>query len=396
MRIYFDGLSRIPTVSIGSQALIIGSMQIIKDFLGDVEFVLLSSHPELENAYLSKEPYKFKLIRRRESQLGTIKDIRNIMKEVDLVVSALGDGFVASTTSPSRLFLKTAFFKRPAILFPSSIGPFPHGLKMFLAKRGLKKYDFIMARDSITFESLKKIGFKNTDLVPDSAFILEPANKERINEICKRENISLNKQYIGLNISQLLNCWYKEKLGVNYPELMAELVSYLNQNFNSNILLIPHQIYPGFFKCDNSALTSANGDDRVAIKEMVKYLPDKEIFTPILDEYSAREYKGLIGKCEIFIGGRMHSVIGALSMGVPTIIIQYSHKAPGMMETLGLSSYVWDYKSSIDVLKSLVGELWAERQTIRSKIKNVMTDYKKDALRAGEILVNIIKQYKLR
>ncbi len=101
MKIFLDALSKGPTVSIGTQALIIGSMEILSKHIKNAEFVMLSRYPDLENAYLSKEPYKVELVNRGDSQLGAILDIKKIINRVDCVVSAWGDGYI--TTPPHKI-----------------------------------------------------------------------------------------------------------------------------------------------------------------------------------------------------------------------------------------------------------------------------------------------------
>ena len=48
MKIFVDALSRIPTVSIGTQALIIGCLQILHRRFPEASFVLLSGRPAQE------------------------------------------------------------------------------------------------------------------------------------------------------------------------------------------------------------------------------------------------------------------------------------------------------------------------------------------------------------
>jgi colanic acid/amylovoran biosynthesis protein len=358
---------------------------------------MLSRYPIVDETYCKEEPYKFKIIKRGASQLSTIKAVISIVKEVDVVVSPWGDGYI--TTPPHNLLKKSFFLKssrKPVILFPSSLGPFSGRLKRYLAKKGLERFDRIMARDTVTYKYLNELGFKNVYLIPDTAFILEPAHKNRVFKILHKEGTPENCQFIGLNVSQLLNYLYKEGLGVDYPKFMADLTIYLNNRFNRHILLIPHQIYRNCYGFNNKQLKSYDGDDRFAIRETMKYVQNKEIVTPICGEYNAREYKGIISQCEIFIGARMHSVIAAVSSGVPSVIIQYSHKAQGLMNLVGLSQYVWDYKASKKELFKLIETVWNLRRTLRIDIQSKMVNIKSEAWRAGEILKEVLIEYNIR
>jgi colanic acid/amylovoran biosynthesis protein len=393
MRVYLDALSHSPAVSIGTQSFIIGSMQIIAKCFNNTEFVMLSSFPELEKNYLDKEPYNVKIVKRSNSQLGTIRQILSVTKEVDFVVSAWGDGYI--TTPSHKLINKTFILKlrgKPLILFPSSLGPFQGKLKSYISKKGLSKFDKIMARDTVTFRFFKGLGLKNIYLIPDTAFILDPADENSIQEIFLKENVkNVDNSMIGLNVSQLLNCLFKDKLGLNYAKFISEIVIYLHGNFKKHILLVPHQIYPVCLNYMRSkSQMSYDGDDRCAIMEVMEYIRDKEIATPLKGEYSAREYKGIINKCEIFIGGRMHSIIAAISLGIPSVIMQYSHKAQGVMDMLGMEEYVWDIKSTKEELLSKINKAWYSRDVLRNDLKYRVVKIKDEVWKAGDLLKETI------
>lgn len=392
MKIFLDALSRIPTVSIGTQALILGSMQIIKKFYNNVQFVMLSAFPEVEKTYCYGEGrYDVKIVKRSRFQLGTLFNIRSILKNVDAVVSSWGDGYI--TVPPYKIFQKTMFLKtknKPLILFTSSIGPFTDGVKQYFAKKGLEKFDKLTVRDTVTFSYLEKLGIENIVMIPDTAFVLEPAGKIRIKQILTKENVTRNRKYLGVNISILLMHRFKNILNLDYSMFMAEIIEYLSQKYKTHILLIPHQIYPNCLKTSEKILSSYDGDDRYAIKEVMKKIKDKSVVSPIMGEYGPNEYKGVISNCDFFIGGRMHSVIGAISEGVPSVIMQYSHKAFGVMDMIGLKQYVWDIKSPKEDLIKTINTAWHLRETLRTDIKNRMLNIKKEAYKAGEALVNAL------
>ena len=54
----------------------------------------------------------------------------------------------------------------------------------------------------------------------------------------------------------------------------------------------------------------------------------------------------------------MHSAIGAVSSGVPSVLIQYSHKASGVMELVGLRDFVWDFKAPREQLLEMIEHTW--------------------------------------
>lgn len=387
MKIFLDALSQRPTISIGTQALIIGSLEIISRCFSGAEFLMLSSFPEIEKSYLADEPFKVKLVQRSRSQLGAIADVLAVTKEADLVVSAWGDGYI--TTPPHKILHKCLFLKywrKPLVLFPSSIGPFKGNLKRALAVLGLRKFDCLMARDTVTYNYLSDLGLHHAHLVPDTAFILEPTAKDKVDSLLRQEGIPAESSFIGLNISQLLNQLAVRKQDIDYVVFMAELARYLADRYARRVLLIPHQILPASFREAREDYRTYQGDDRIAIKAIMDLLGDYPKVTPLLGEYTSRELKGIIGRCEIFVGGRMHSVIAALSQGIPSVLIQYSHKAIGVMDTLDLRDYVWDISAPPDQLFTLADRTWQNKSRLRQKLLTDMVEVKKKVGLAGELL----------
>lgn len=364
MKIFLDALSRKPTVSAGTIAYIISDMQIISGKYPECEFIMLSVDPEVDNMYLSKLPYKVNLIKRSKTELGTIFQIRKILKQVDVVVSSWGDAYVS--LPPYFLFKKAFFLKKskvPLILFPSSIGPFNGGIKDYIAIRGLKKFDVITVRDIITYEYLQKYDLNSLKLVHDAAFVLKPESETKVNEIIKEVGLH-GKNFIGINISILLYHLFKDD-NKNYIQTMIDFIQWLRNELMMPILLIPHQIFPEAYEYSQEKYESRGGDDRHAIDIVLNKLKDQNNIYHLSKYYTPSELKGVIGTCEIFIGGRMHSIIASISQCVPSLILEYSHKASGMMKMLKMEDYVWPISGDLQSLQAKISKLWDEKEKIR-------------------------------
>jgi colanic acid/amylovoran biosynthesis protein len=61
-----------------------------------------------------------------------------------------------------------------------------------------------------------------------------------------------------------------------------------------------------------------------------------------MHDYDQHEIKAVIGRCDFFIGSRMHSCIAALSQGIPTIGVAYSKKFEGVFDSIGMRNWVID------------------------------------------------------
>lgn len=389
MKIFLDALSRVPTVSVGTQALILGSMHIIKRRFPDAEFVMLSAAPAVERSYLDGTPFQVRLVQRSPGQIGTMRQIRQIVCEVDAVVSAWGDGY--STFPPHLIFRKTLVLKRrhkPLVLFTASIGPFQEGWRGAMARWGLAVFDRLTVRDMNTCRYMKALGLPDVRPLPDTAFAMPPSSAARIQEVLRLEQIPAGAPLIGVNLSILLH----HKMGQAYTDLILRLIQHLrNTAAGAHIVLIPHQFYPvAYTGADKQMRDGRDGDDRVVIERIYSALPDPKRVTAVRGEYSPEDYKGLISRCEMFIGGRMHSVVAALSTCVPSVIMEYSHKAGGVMEMLGLEDTVWNIHNDPQQLLEKVSAVWGSRQERRARLLATMPAINEQAYATGDVLAEVL------
>ncbi|VFQ46552.1 polysaccharide pyruvyl transferase family protein [Desulfoluna butyratoxydans] len=372
MKIFLDCLASSSCISIGTNAFIISDIELLNEKYPKCEIVLFSSDPEVDKLQFGYLPYKISYIQRSKSQIVAMLQIRRIVSQVDVVVSAWGDGYI--TVPPYKLLRKTIFLKRqgvPLILFTSSIGPFNGGFKDKLALLGLKKFDAITVRDQNTFEYLKPHGLNRLRLVHDTAFVLEPCSDYRRDELLRQSGLEGGEKFIGLNVSVLMYNLYKER-GQDYISLMIEYIEWILNNFEIPIVLIPHQLYPKKMSYTIDEYQSKDGDDRFPIELILSKINKTDRLFALEQEVTPQEVKGVIGKSELFIGSRMHSVIAAISLSVPSLVMQYSHKSEGMMRFLRMPEYVWDINKDFEDLTRRTSALWRDRQIVRAKLNEIM------------------------
>jgi len=388
VKIFVDALSRIPTVSIGTQALIIGCLQILHRRFPGAGFVLLSGRPAQERHYLDALGLDIEYVPRAASQWTAWRQLRGILRRVDAVASAWGDGYVGQPAW--RLLKKALFLKRrgvPLVLVTASLGPFKPGLDAWCARRGLGLFDVLTVRDLNSLRHVQGLGLRSAQCLPDTAFVLEPAPDGAVDALLRREGIPADVPWVGINASILLHHRFPALHGRAYADVMAELVAHVRRTTQRPVLLIPHQIYPADFAgLTPDVRRSFDGDDRIAADWILERLADRTGTYVLRGDYSPAEYKGVLKRCELFIGGRMHAVIGAVSTHVPSVILQYSHKASGVMEMLELEPWAWDVRAPAAELFALVERAWAERHRLRARLAERSGRDVEAAYRLGDVV----------
>lgn len=240
----------------------------------------------------------------------------------------------------------------------------------------LKKFDIIIARESLTEAMLKnKLQLTNVYCYPDPAFIVEP-------EYLQMGSMDEEKAYIGINLSNFVSGDVGETS--LFRQNVYKLLDYILNETNMNVILIPHVFWKG-------------QDDRIICNEIERKYNSSRINVLNTYEYNYCQIRYVIGKCKFFIGARTHAVISAYSMCVPTIALGYSVKSIGIANDLGLpSELVVDYRKLSDeneILNALIYMIENETE-IRKHLEKVIPNYSKKSYEAKKILINKIEMRK--
>lgn len=233
------------------------------------------------------------------------------------------------------------------VLLPQTYGPFNGFLSKVLARTILARAAKIYSRDLQSLEQIRNLmGNKKMrttpQLCPDVAFVLNGIRPktEQINKIEKMK--AEGQTLIGLNISGLLyNGGYTRNnmfgLQCDYPSVIKKIIFKFIALGNYYILLVPHVIPPKMpVENDLDACRSVYQDLSAEVQNKVLVLDG---------DYDQNEIKYLIGRCDFFMGARMHATIAALSQCIPAVGMAYSKKFFGVYETVGMSDYVLDMRN---------------------------------------------------
>ena len=248
----------------------------------------------------------------------------------------------------------------------------PDLLNDCVIREDIAGFDLITARESISYEALKKIN-KNTYLVSDPAFALD------------RIDLPLpagwvNGNMIGINASPLIIS--SSSNGRLILEAYERLILQIFKSTDCAIALIPHVVWK-------------QNDDR----EILKLLYDKFKDTGrilFLNDHNCMELKGFIARCRMFIGARTHATIAAYSNSVPTLVLGYSVKSRGIARDIfGTEEhYVIPVQNISDANALANGFIWLleNEKSVRDHLQRVIPQYITRAAKAGLLLESIRKK----
>lgn len=263
-----------------------------------------------------------------------------------LVISGGGDSFsdiygLQRMVFGSLMSISAILMGKKLVLLPQTYGPYEHSLSRIIARCIIKNSSVIMARDQMSVDFIKKDLLKNKKgynvrFCPDVAFVLDSIAPQAVSIIPPLER----NEYIGLNVSGLLyNGGYSRDnmfgLCFDYKIMIYKLIINILEATKYDLVLVPHVFSDGIESDYNACLD---------IHKMVSEIYPERVHV-VCGDYDQSQIKSIVGKCEFFIGSRMHACIAAVSQNVPSIGIAYSQKFFGVFDSVGLGSFTIDGRS---------------------------------------------------
>lgn len=247
----------------------------------------------------------------------------------------------------------------------------PESLKRQDLVQDMLSYEAIFARESITYEALKKVGVKNLYLYPDSAFTL-------VTKYLPLPEGFQEKNTVGINISPMI-VDNETAPGITMKNYKA-LIRYILDNTDMSVALIPHVVWE-------------RNDDRKTIEELYHFFKEEKRVVKF-EDCSCEELKGYIARCRFFIGARTHATIAAYSSMIPTLVVGYSVKAKGIaMDLFGTHEKYVEPVQNLETGEQLLAAfqwLYDEEDKIKEKLAKVMPGYIEKAKEAGDKLQEIL------
>jgi len=241
--------------------------------------------------------------------------------------------------------------------FYSEFGGYPNDMHEWV--ECLNSFNSVSVRGPLSANVLSRYGYKSALITGDP--VLSLALDEL--PLAKRNNV------IGINFGTTRNgscLWGKSDTAVS--EFILKLVNILLEKKHQIIL------FPVWEK------------DIIAAQNLAKKTSRRvTIWQHSLD---MRDYMKAVEEVDVFIGEKLHSVIGALCMYKPSIMLAYQPKCIDFMMSVGLHDYtIKTDELSIDKVLFLVDTLRERYDQHRTNLFEQILDLKKrQAIEASKII----------
>lgn len=298
-------------------------------------------------------------------------DLISKAKKGDIFVSIGGDNYCYGGYD-ILADVNTALKKKgvKTVLWGCSVN---EGYMPEIMKKDLATFDLITARETISYEILKKLN-KNTYLFSDPAFTLEKL------EAPLPENFQKGNM-VGINLSPLVLDLRKDDNVI--LENYIELIEFILESTDMGIVLTPH-------------VTAEGNNDIKPLTKLYEMFKDTNRVI-VLEDNNCMVLKYYISNMKFFIGARTHATIAAYSTGVPTLVVGYSTKSKGIARDLFGSeeNYVIDINNmkSTNDLKDAFIWIMEQEDNIKEKLAEKIPECIKSSCKAGEVVKALNKTF---
>ena len=241
-----------------------------------------------------------------------------------------------------------------------------------LAAKVTDTVDYITLRDDMSFEEMrnKKVTNPNVEVTADPAITLEKAPDKIVSEVFSREGIPEGEKLAAVCVRK----WGKNDPLFNHK--IAGIADYIWENYGIKTVFIP-------FK----------PSEDVEISEDIIKKMNGEAYI-IKKEYPSQIVMGIISRCEFIIGMRLHSLIYAAAVEVPSIGLVYDPKINGFLNYIN-QEYTANIKDlNVEYLRDSVSSIIENQRQIKASLSKSTAELKKKALRNAEIAISLLEEEK--
>lgn len=391
----------------GAAAMLESGVQRLTERDPDARFVLLSMYPRSDaeqNEYpamtvLDASPLRLGVLINSAALLHRLLPplrgaLQRAVPEVKAIATAdvlLDQGGITFVDGRGKYLiynvasiLPALFIGTPVVKCAQAMGPFRSPLNRLAAKALLPRMAAIVSRGAVTHEHLVGLGLRNVTDGADLAFTLEVTEHDAAKA---REAVEMtffdDGGVVGISPSAVLRK-STEATGCDYVGEVRRMIDHLTDGLGKKVLLVAHSARAHSDKTHNNDLPLCR-----EIYAGVAH-PDKVLFPDL--ELSSQALRYLIGRCDAFVASRFHAMVSSLAMGVPTLVIGWSHKYREVLDMFGLADWAIGHDAYTDeIFAERIATLLDQQDAVRAQLAQALPTVKSKALEQVEIIERVAR-----
>ncbi len=257
------------------------------------------------------------------------------------------------------------YFGKPVVISGQGVGPLQNRYGRRFLKRSLRYADMVTLRDFEGSERLlREIGVRGPIImsVGDDSLGLEPASKERAEEVIREAGLDPSDPIMGVQVR--LTTWHRKEV-MEYARSIAAILDTMAEIFGVKILFMATEFKP-----------AGGWDDRDHAYHVRRYMHHWKEAVVIHSEVSPAVGKALPGCCQMLLATAYHPCVFALEAGVPTVSIcggdYHTARAKGLFRFYDLDECAIEYSEVTPKrVENVMKKLLADRPGFIEHVKEV-------------------------
>lgn len=294
----------------GDDAILDSIQQAIREASDDVAVTVLSKDPDL-----TKKQYGLEAIPRFR-----VWRVFSALRRCDALLSG-GGSLLQDTTSTRSLLYYLSVIRcaqilgKPVMLYANGIGPVRKPANRRRVKRVVERAALVTLRDHKSLQELRDMGVERKDVVvtADPVFHLAAAEQQRSLELLASTGMEADRPFVAVSVRDWSNVEH-------FYEQLALLCDHLHQTYGLEVLFLLMQ-------------PSRDREATAKVRALMK-APSYQLDAPC----TPRELMGVLGQAKLCLAMRLHTLIFAARMAVPSLGLVYDPKVESYLRELDLPS----------------------------------------------------------
>lgn len=276
----------------------------------NIDISVLVAYPER-----SVDIYDFRMVD-RFNFWKVFKSVRRC----DLLISGGGSLLQDRTSTKSIVYYLTIinlakFLGKKVMMYANGIGPVLKPINRKRVRRAVNRIDLVTLRDENSVNELRSMGVNRDDLnvTADPVFTFDCIDKKEAERLAADAGIPADRPFVGVSIRD----WYNVP---DFRKTMAEICDDIYDKYNLNIVFIVMQ----------------TPNDIEISRDVQKRMKNPSYI--LSGKYKTAELMGIVGCAHFIMCMRLHTLIFAAHMDVPTLGIVYDPKVRDYLKMLDMPS----------------------------------------------------------
>jgi polysaccharide pyruvyl transferase CsaB len=242
---------------------------------------------------------------------------------------------------------------KPVMLYGVGVGPLFSEEGRRLTRSAFDCADVVTLRDTGSQELTLSLGIsgEKIQVTADPAYLFE--EEHRIDDILAKYKLEELHPLIGV----VLREWKTGKHPMEWVKAVGEALDGLVEKLDAHPLFIPLH-----------ATTTDESDSRL-MQSIMDGIRNKKKVVLLSEKATSAEKAALIGKCDVLLGMRLHSILFAIKQGVPFAALEYDPKVEHMLADSGLAEFGLALEGlNASALENLLEKVYTNRVEIRQRL----------------------------